>query len=46
VHVAEKNEVSGYVARVSEWRGACTALVFKPETIDQLHDLGVNGSLM
>jgi len=27
-------------------RGVCTALVVKPETIDQPQDLGVNGSLI
>jgi hypothetical protein len=45
-HIIQKNEVSVYVARVSERRGAYTALVVKPETIDQFQELGMNESLM
>jgi galactokinase len=45
-HRIQKNEVSVYVARMTGRRGACTALVVKPETIDQFQELGVNGSLM
>ena len=42
----QKNEVSGYVERLSERRDACTAVVVKLATIDQLQDLGVDGSLI